>query len=137
LTYPPQSIETVFYFEMVKSYTWKDLRDPDTVLEGEIGFLWIYDTTRGGTKYKCFTENLSSARKIRQLQGVSPGAEYHNSQTNSIHYDFIIPRKKVQQVCKILKIPLTKDYKKACISYKNMIEGKFLVGNIPYQKKVR
>ena len=93
-------------------YTFRDLQDVETILEGEFGELWLFDKAPGDYSYKCYSENITLMRKILSWKVTKKGATYGRLDGIMITFDVIIPKRLVKRVCRVLGIPIKKDIRK-------------------------
>ena len=103
-------------------YTFRDLQNSETTLEGSIGELWLFDKTPGNHLFKCYSEDTDLMRRILSWHGSKKGAIYSREDGVMITFDVIIPKRLVKRACLILGIALKKDSNK--IKAGKQLEGK-------------
>ena len=92
-------------------YTWKDLRDFESVLEGECGSLWRwFDSDNGKMQFKMYSEDRVLMRQALDWTGAIEGGLYFRvNDAVLVSFEVIIPRRLVRRALKLLKIDFRKD----------------------------
>lgn len=106
----------------ILSYTFRDLKNLETIFKGQSGKLWLFDNTPGDYHYKCYSENTTLMRQIASWDGCRKSAIYYRQDGVMITFDVIIPKRLVKRACRLLGISLKKDTKK--IEAGKRLEGK-------------
>ncbi len=92
------------------TYTWKDLRNFETVLVGERGELWRwFNREDGETQFKVCSDDRGLMRQIAGWEGAKRGASYYRQDGVMFTFDVVIPRRLVRRACKVLGVDFRKD----------------------------